>query len=209
MVPIARNITTFEDFIPSPGLTSCLPPDPHSALFVLFPASPAAPRIRAVHFARLLAVERTPAVHFPAFPAAGRALRSIPCTSAISCNDLWEVHVEKPAGRPLRRALPPYPCRPPCTSLNSLHEIAQVQGFGGSARHRVGIKGKCTAARPPPAQPAFGPPRAYSAPQPRKRRRHPERPPGSAPRGSRLRFAHSGNSPGRMHRGKLKLARPR
>ena len=34
----------------------------------------------------------------------------------------------------------------------------------------------------PPARPAFGPPRAYSAPQPRKRRRHPERPPGSAPR---------------------------
>ena len=212
--------------------------------FALFLAAPriralhfagilAAPLIRAVHSGAFLAGRRTRAVHFPRFLAGSRALRTFSCRSAISCKDLGEVHVERPAGRPFRRALPPFPCRHPCTSPVSLHEFAPLQGFGGSARHGAGIEGKCTSARPPhagplahspqisasrrkvrthigsPAQPAFGPPRAYSAPQQRKRRRRPERLPGSTPWGSRLRSAHSGNSPGSMHGGKLKLARPR
>jgi hypothetical protein len=117
---------------------TCCPPSLHSAPFALFPA----------------------------FPAAGRALRSIPCTGAISCNDLWEVHVGKPAGRPFRRALPPYPCRAPCTSLNSLHKIAQVQGFGGSAR----LLGR----RPPDPHEALPSTRATTAPS--RRRRYPQGP---------------------------------
>ena len=99
----------------------------------------------AVHFARFLAAGCTPAMHFDQFLAGSRALRTFSCRSAISCKDLGEVHVERPAGRPFRRALPPFPCRHPCTSPVSLHEFASMQGFRGSARHRAGIKGKCTA----------------------------------------------------------------
>ena len=99
----------------------------------------------AVHFARFLAAGCTPAMHFDQFLAGSRALRTFSCRGAISCKDLGEVHVERPAGRPFRRALPPFPCRHPCTSPVSLHEFASMQGFRGSAHHRAGIKGKCTA----------------------------------------------------------------
>ena len=98
-----------------------------------------------VHFPAFLAGRRTRAVHFPSFPAASRALRPIPCRGTISCKDLREVHVERLAGCPFRRALPPFSCTQACTSPVSLHEFASMQGFGGSARHRAGIEGKCTA----------------------------------------------------------------
>ena len=98
-----------------------------------------------VHFPAFLAGRRTRAVHFPSFPAASRALRPIPCRGPISCKDFGEVHVERPAGRPFRRALPPFSCTQACTSPVSLHEFASMQGFRGSAHHRAGIKGKCTA----------------------------------------------------------------
>ena len=74
-----------------------------------------------------------------------RALRPISCRSLFSCKKSGEVHVKKPAERPFRRALPPFSCRQPCTSPVSLHEFAPLQGFGGSARHRAGIEGKCMA----------------------------------------------------------------
>ena len=97
-----------------------------------------------VHFPAFLAGRRTRAVHFPSFPAASRALRPIPCRGPISCKDFGEVHVERPAGRPFRRALPPFSCTQACTSPVSLHEFASMQGFGGSARQDARIWGKCT-----------------------------------------------------------------
>ena len=118
----------------------------------------------AVHFPRFLAAGYTSAVHFPAFLAARRALRPISCRSLFSCKKSGEVHVKKPAERPFRRALPPFSCRQPCISPVSLHEFAPLQGFGGSARLRAGIEGKCTAVWPSPAQPAFGPLRAFPRP---------------------------------------------
>jgi hypothetical protein len=121
-------------------------------LVVHFAGILAAPLIRAVHSGAFLAGRRTRAVHFPSFPAASRALRPIPCRGTISCKDLREVHVERLAGCPFRRALPPFSCTQACTSPVSLHEFASMQGFGGSARHRAGIEEKCTAARLPPAQ---------------------------------------------------------
>ena len=111
---------------------------------VRFPRFLAAGRILVVHFAGILAAPLIRAVHFPAFPAARRALRPIPCRGTISCKEIGEVHVERPAGRPFRRALQLYPCRQPCTSPVSLHEFAAMQGFGGNARQDARIRGKCT-----------------------------------------------------------------
>ena len=110
-------------------------------------------RALAVHFAGILAAPRIRAVHFPAFHTASRALRPISCRGAILCKESGEVHVKKPARGLFRRALPPFSCSSPCTSPDSLHEFAAMQGFGGSARHRAGIEGKCMAARPPPTRP--------------------------------------------------------
>ena len=117
----------------------------------------------AVHFARFLAAGFTPAMHFDQFLSGIRALRTFSCRGAISCKDLGEVHVKRPAGRPFRRALPPFPCRHPCTSPVFLHEFAPLQGFGGSARHRAGIRAKCTSARPPHAGPLAHSPKSLQA----------------------------------------------
>ena len=72
-----------------------------------------------------------PSRALPVFPCSPpnprRAVPPIPCSWYHLC-----------------RALRPIPCRPPCTSPVSLHEFASMQGFGGSARPRAGIKGKCT-----------------------------------------------------------------
>ena len=73
-----------------------------------------------------------------------RALPLIPCRGSISCKDLGEVHVERSAECPFRRALPPFFCTQACTSPVSLHEFAAMQGFGGSARQDARIWGKCT-----------------------------------------------------------------
>ena len=84
------------------------------------------------------------AVHFPRNAAGGRALRLFSCRGSISCKEIGEVHVRRPAKRPFRRALPPFSCRRPCTSPVSLHEFPPLQGFGGSARHHARKAGKCT-----------------------------------------------------------------
>ena len=85
-----------------------------------------------------------PAVHFPRNAASSRALRLFSCRGSISCKEIGEVHVRRPAKRPFRRALPPFSCRRPCTSPVSLHEFPPLQGFGGSARHHAGKAAKCT-----------------------------------------------------------------
>ena len=106
--------------------------------------NPCGPLIRAVHFPPFPTARRSCAVHFVGFLAA---------RGAILCKESGEVHVKKPARGLFRRALPPFSCSSPCTSPDSLHEFAAMQGFGGSARHRAGIEGKCMAARPPPTRP--------------------------------------------------------
>ena len=85
-----------------------------------------------------------PAVHFPRNAASSRALRLFSCRGSISCKEIGEVHVRRPAKRPFRRALPPFSCRRSCTSPVSLREFPPLQGFGGSARHHARKAGKCT-----------------------------------------------------------------
>ena len=109
-----------------------------------FARTVAARPIRIAHFAPIVEVRPIRIVHFPPFSAAHRALRPISCKGPFSCKGRGEVHVKLPIKCALRRALLPFSCTGTCTSLNSLHEFALVQGIGGSARHRERITAKCT-----------------------------------------------------------------
>ena len=105
------------------------------AIFRTLPANPCTPW------------ERHPRekVHIPPFPAprgAARAgKRSFPayhCTRKISCKDMGELHddLQRYGGNGRKTAC--RTCRKTYISPTSLHEVSQMQGYGGNVRKRAG-----------------------------------------------------------------------